>query len=295
MSDLESVLNRLDGMRRGVHNGVHAPHKPLLLLYALGRLSQGADVVAYRDADPVLRTLLRDFGPSRQTHHSEYPFWRLQNDELWEVTSEAPLASRASNTDPKKSELLGKRAVGSFTAEVKEVLLADRRNLNSVGRKLLEDYFPATLHEDILDAVGLSLEAGVGRRKRSRDFRQRILRAYEYRCCVCGFDMRLGEKLAGIEAAHIMWHQVGGPDEESNGLALCVLHHKAFDLGAFTVDTDLRTVVCSQELSGTMRMDWVLGFHGLSLREPQSASYSPEGKYVGWHRDTIFRGPPRDL
>jgi hypothetical protein len=38
-----------------------------------------------------------------------------------------------------------------------------------------------------------------------------------------------------LDAAHIRWHQAGGPDEEANGLALRVLHHKLFDLGAFTV------------------------------------------------------------
>ncbi|MXY54827.1 MAG: restriction endonuclease [Gammaproteobacteria bacterium] len=294
MADLESVLSRLDNLRRGRHRGEYAPHKPLLLLYALGRLSEGDDLVAYRDVDPVLRTLLRDFGPPRQTHHSEYPFWRLQNDELWQVTSKGQLQSRASNKDPKKSELLNKGAVGAFAPDVKEVILADRRNLTTVARKLLEDYFPSTLHEDILDAVGLSLDMARGRPKRSRDFRQRVLRAYENRCSVCGFDIRLGEKLAGLEAAHIMWHTADGPDEESNGLALCVLHHKAFDLGAFTVDVDLRTIVCSQELSGTMT-DWVLGYHGKGLRAPQSRRYFPEKQFVEWHRASRFRGPPRDL
>ena len=29
-----------------------------------------------------------------------------------------------------------------------------------------------------------------------------------------------------------------GPDEEQIGLALCSLHHKAFDLGAFTIQPD---------------------------------------------------------
>lgn len=69
--------------------------------------------------------------------------------------------------------------------------------------------------------------------------------------------MRFGDKLAGIEAAHIMLHTVKGPDKESNGLALCVLHHKAFDLGAFSIGLDLRTIVCSQELSGS-NTGWVL-------------------------------------
>ena len=211
MINLESVLKRLDKMRRQVHRGVHAPHKPLLLLYALGQLSDGQDVVAYRDVDHRLRRLLRDFGPRRQQQRPNDPFWRLQNDDLWKVTSDVPLSSKRRDWTPPIEELKSKRATGSFAPDVREVLLADRRNLVSVARKLLEDYFPATLHEDILDEVGLSLEAASDRPKRNSDFRMRVLRAYEYRCCVCGFDMRLGDKLAGIEAAHIMWHTAKGP------------------------------------------------------------------------------------
>ena len=281
-------------MRRQVHRGVHAPHKPLLLLYALGQLSEGQDVLAYRDVDRELRRLLRDFGPRRQQQRPSDPFWRLQNDDLWKVTSDIPLSSLRRDWTPPIKELKSKRATGRFAPDVRDVLLADRRNLLSVARKLLEDYFPATLHEDILNEVGLSLRAAGDPPKRSSDFRLRVLRAYEYRCCVCGFDMRLGDKLAGIEAAHIMWHTAKGPDKESNGLALCVLHHKAFDLGAFTVGIDLRTIVCSQDLSGSTT-DWVLGYHGLGLRQPQSTSYLPDGEYVEWHRNKIFRSPPRDI
>ena len=294
MTNLESVMSRLEKMQRQVHKGVRAPHKPLLLLYALGRLSEGQDVVAYRDVDGDLRRLLRDFGPRRQRERPNDPFWRLQNDDLWRVTTDVPLSSQRRNWTPPIEELKSKRATGSFAPDVREVLLADRGNLVSVARKLLEDYFPATLHEDILDEVGLSLGAVGDLPKRSRDFRLRVLRAYEYRCCVCGFDMRVGNKLAGIEAAHIMWHTAKGPDKESNGLALCVLHHKAFDLGAFTVGVDLRTIICSQDLSGS-KTDWVLGYHGLGLREPQSTSYFPEREYVEWHRNKVFRSPPRDI
>jgi putative restriction endonuclease len=31
------------------------------------------------------------------------------------------------------------------------------------------------------------------------------------------------------------WHQAGGPETEDNGLALGVLHHATFDIGAFAV------------------------------------------------------------
>jgi putative restriction endonuclease len=106
-----------------------------------------------------------------------------------------------------------------------------------VGLVDLENHFPESLHSDILSAVGLELGVGGSKeRKRDRQFRQRVLTAYEYRCAVCGFDVRLGSVSIALDAAHIRWHQAGGPDRESNGLALCVLHHKIFDPGAFTLD-----------------------------------------------------------
>ena len=76
-----------------------------------------------------------------------------------------------------------------------------------------------------------------------------MLKDYEYRCAVCGFDVRLGSVSIALDAAHIRWHQAGGPDEETNGLALCVLHHKTFDLGAFTVAGGV--VLVSDQAHGT--------------------------------------------
>ncbi len=98
-----------------------------------------------------------------------------------------------------------------------------------------------SIHADILAAVGLSFEASkVATKKRDPQFRQRVLTAYEYRCAVCGFDVRLGSVSIALDAAHIHWHQAGGPDLESNGLALCILHHKTF----------LRFVDCQYPLVG---------------------------------------------
>src|SRR5437588_7846441 len=55
-----------------------------------------------------------------------------------------------------------------------------------------------------------------------------------------------GSVSVGLDAAHIRWHQAGGPDREGNGLALCVLHHKLFDLGAFTVSPSGLLLVSDQ-------------------------------------------------
>src|SRR5690606_30440499 len=102
---------------------------------------------------------------------------------------------------------------------------------------ILELHFPETLHGEILEAVGLNFHMKQNI-KRDPKFREIVLKAYEYSCAVCGLRIRLGNTLVGIEAAHIKWHQAGGPDVEENGIALCSLHHKLFDRGVFTIDQD---------------------------------------------------------
>ena len=63
-------------------------------------------------------------------------------------------------------------------------------------------------------------------------FRKRVLEAYDERCAVCEYDIRFGDRLLGLEAAHIRWHSHDGRDVVPNGPALCGVHHKALDLGA---------------------------------------------------------------
>lgn len=66
----------------------------------------------------------------------------------------------------------------------------------------------------------------VGAYVREWSFRSRVLAAYDYACAVCGVQLRL------VEAAHIV--PVGVPrstDETVNGVALCALHHDAYDRG----------------------------------------------------------------
>jgi hypothetical protein len=96
-------------------------------------------------------------------------------------------------------------------------------------------------------------------RRRDPSFRERVLKAYEYRCAVCGFDVRLKAVPVALDAAHIRSHQAGGPDVEGNGLALCVLHHKTFDLGAFTVSDGV--VLISDWAYGTAGFqEWLMAY-----------------------------------
>jgi putative restriction endonuclease len=87
----EAILSAFGTLNVWSRGGQRAPHKPLLVLYALGRWSRGErDDLTFREAAPDLTALLKEFGPPRQSYHPEYPFWRLQNDGVWAVHADAP-------------------------------------------------------------------------------------------------------------------------------------------------------------------------------------------------------------
>src|SRR6266498_2400824 len=87
MEDPAALLARFDDLSIWRQGDQRAPHKPLLVLYALGRWQRGKAEVTFAEAEPGLTALLREFGPPRKSAHPEQPFWRLQRDGVWNVTA----------------------------------------------------------------------------------------------------------------------------------------------------------------------------------------------------------------
>jgi putative restriction endonuclease len=203
------------------------------------------------------------------------------------------MKARKSNTDPTTRELIVQDAKGAFSDDVKKALRSDPILLTDIATRLLEEHFPESIHSDILSAVGLMLGVMRVEKKRDPKFRQRVLVAYEYRCAVCGFDVRLGSVSIALDAAHIRWHQANGPDREGNGLALCALHHKIFDLGAFTVNDEGVLLVSDQANGSTGFQEMLLGYHGKAIRPPQRQEWKPEVDFLDWHKNEVFKGEAR--
>ena len=83
------------------------------------------------------------------------------------------------------------------------------------------------------------------------------------------------DALVGFDPAHIQWHQAGGPAVVQNGLALCVLHHKLFNCGVFTVLDEL-TVTVSDLANGAAAVEMHLApYHGQGLRGSVNREYAP--------------------
>ncbi len=297
LSDTE-IIERFAGVSVWKARGQRAPHKPLLILWALARLQRdGGNSFSFAEINHPLKVLLEDFGPSRKSYHPEYPFWHLQTDGLWVIPErdaiDRDLARRPRRNNPPKRTLLGVDAHGSFPEALAIRLQGDPTLVNRISQRILDENFPQSAQEDLLDAVGMAWVQPTLKRRRDPAFRETIMRIYEHRCAVCGYDAMLGRVALGVEAAHIRWHAAGGPDSMDNGLALCSLHHKALDRGALGI-VDGNRIVVSQHVRGSWGVEeWLYRFDGHNLRAPQPGCPVPAIAHLRWHNREVFRGPAR--
>lgn len=99
---------------------------------------------------------------------------------------------------------------------------------------------------------------------RALDFSERVLNAYHHRCAVCSMQLRL------LDGAHILpAAEPDSTDETANGVALCALHHRAYDGGLITFDITYRVRVNEARIAELRKvgLDGKLGDFRNGLRE----------------------------
>ena len=112
-------------------------------------------------------------------------------------------------------------------------------------------------------------------------FRERVLRAYQRQCSLC--RLRHADLL---DAAHIV------PDSEPmgeptvrNGLALCKIHHAAFDKMFIGIRPDRIVVIrrdVLEETDGPMLQHGLKDMHGAKIHVPRSDRTKPAGEFLEW-------------
>lgn len=290
-----TLAERLLHLRQHQEEGIRSPHKPLLVLLALGKLAEsGTSRLEWSEVEPRLVELLEEFGPPRRGGPKpEYPFTRLRSDMVWQLSREVPM----DKVSPLRTEPIS----GAFVQQLEDYFNEHTSEIFSTARLLVEQQFPTSVATDVLAAVGLDPDAvfasdgtrfpDVEQRRRSSAWRDAILQAWDRSCAFCGFDGQVGRGSVGIEAAHVRWFNFGGPDTLDNGLALCSLHHKLLDRGVLGF-ADPQTVVVSQTY--TARSDEgrrVYELHGRSLHA-RPGTELPSQRHIDWHVDEVFKDPP---
>lgn len=105
-------------------------------------------------------------------------------------------------------------------------------------------------------------------------FRSVLLKAYDFKCAICGFGFK-----EALEAAHIIPWSKAKPEERispCNGVLLCSNHHKLFDSGIIkiTADLEIQHGEVGRNYSEADRAATVL-FNSKSLRLPKDISVRP--------------------
>lgn len=168
------------------------------------------------------------------------------------------------------------RIVGDRTEELMFVAALDE------ARTEYEIPFTGSLVTSGTDTSGASDEllrkyrlTQVRRRVHQGAFRERVLKAYRERCSLCRLKHR-----ELLDAAHIIPDRdEDGVPEVSNGLALCRLHHSAFDSLFIGVTPDYRVEVrpdLLDEEDGPTLKHAIQGLHGAELILPTARADRPD-------------------
>jgi len=131
------------------------------------------------------------------------------------------------------------------------------------------------VHDDVESGRREYITAAVRVRLHQRAFRERVLEAYRRQCAFC--RLRHEELL---DAAHIVPDtRPEGEPVVRNGLALCTLHHAAFDRSFLGLRPDYVIEVrpdILRERDGPTLVHSIQGLHGSQILLPQRAALRPD-------------------
>lgn len=140
----------------------------------------------------------------------------------------------------------------------------DAKNLSDGLNKVYgfnwSDYpnpFAFAINGDDIDSVAGEIVANPGKSKEyyarvkvrgiaQQIFRQELLQAYNYECCISQISFQ-----ESLDAAHIVpWSDSSDSEklDPRNGILLNSFHHRLFDAGYITIDEEYRVVYCDPKM-----------------------------------------------
>ena len=115
-------------------------------------------------------------------------------------------------------------------------------------------------------------------RLHQKSFRERVLKAYQEHCAICKLKHR-----SLLDAAHIIPDTEGGSPEVRNGLALCKIHHAAYDHNIIGINADYNIEVREDvlaEIDGPMLKHGLQEFNNKRIIIPRSAGFRPDRDWL---------------
>ncbi|MCU7823501.1 HNH endonuclease [Kitasatospora sp. DSM 101779] len=150
------VRQRVGELAPAERDGSRAPHRPLLLLWALAQAVQRRPrLQPWSRIQPAAGALLTRFGGVADPREAVvYPFWSLQKSELWEIEDADSLELTSRDRRPKRSALDGIDPRAGLLEDVHELLAADRAFAAELAATLLVRFFNP-VPKGLVEALGL--------------------------------------------------------------------------------------------------------------------------------------------
>jgi putative restriction endonuclease len=173
--------------------------------------------------------------------------------------------------------------VGDDSAALTFTVAAD--DMAFVKNKMFNTRDVDAVHEDTDTARRGYITSSVRVRLHQRGFRERVLNAYRSQCALCRLKHR-----ELLDAAHIIPdHEKDGLPVVNNGMALCKLHHAAFDQSIIGIRPDYIVEVrkdIRDETDGPMLKHGLQGLHNQRIFLPKSIKLQPAQKLLErrWER-----------
>ena len=142
----DDVIAAFNAIRVWQNGDRRAVHKPLLVLLALSRVNDVApQTMDWNEAEPLLKSLLEEFGPDGSEKNRHYPFWHLQTDGLWQLNGPAEIVNRPPGATPGLTELRQNHVRGGFATPIYKALKADPELIGIVAQRIVDAHFPESI------------------------------------------------------------------------------------------------------------------------------------------------------
>lgn len=151
-SEFETFLGQLVSVRRYRDTQGRAPHKPLVLLHALGALRHGVMASSFSEVEAAVGPVIVSLW--NETPSVEQPFVRLLHDGIWWLSvPEADVLTPSHSISAARLRDQGVR--GGFPPEVTSMLSADTRRIQWAARVVAYEVGLSAKAVQALDAFGL--------------------------------------------------------------------------------------------------------------------------------------------
>lgn len=164
------VLSQFAKVRYGKYKGTVTPHKQLLLIFVLAKYHGESDrLIPYAAIDYALTKIAKRYFPEIKAFHANYPFWRLQNDNIWEVTNQERLSNQCRKSDLSRSEFIKNDIYGGFTHPIYRAIISDNSLFDALIR-MVSANLPPEKQSCILTDMGFDQLSGYTEHRVSQEF-----------------------------------------------------------------------------------------------------------------------------